>query len=118
MVLFRILKDVVPTSVDYNFSKDKTFSGTVTVSIGGRQYTYDMSNVKTSIIDKSDVYARIQIEGVFIVPQPFVLNAISFGGELTRVSLGDIGINLPLGGYYVRAVITIQSPQEFDLFVA
>ncbi len=118
MVLFRILKDIVPTSTEYNFTKDRTFSGTVTVSIGGRPYNYDMTHVRTSIIEYTDTYSRVQIEGVFIVPQPFILQRISMGGDLTRVELGDMSISLPLGGYYVRVTVTLQSPQEFDLFVS
>ena len=118
MVLFKILKDIIPTSMKYNITKDTNFSGSVTVSIGGNLYNYNITNVKTSIIDQSDTYGVVQIEGVFIVPQPFTLQRIDFGGNLTRVTLGDMSIQLPLGGYYVRATVTIQSPQTFDFFVS
>lgn len=127
MVLFKITKDVVPTSLDYVITKNQTYGGSASVQIGTAVMDVPMINVKVTTVDKSDVYAKIRIEGVYMVPQAFILRAIEAGGyiqdqqgrqyPLTAYRIGDLALQLPLGGYYVSATITIQAPQTFDLFV-
>lgn len=126
MVLFAIDKDIVPTSFDYVFSKNTIFRGVATVTLRAnmQRAQYQIVGVKVTPVEKTDTYVKIRIEGMFIVPQDFYLNGIELGGyidertSLTAVNLGNMNIALPVGGYYVSVVVIIQSPQNFDFYVA
>lgn len=126
MVLFAVDKDVVPTSFDYVFSKNAVFKGVASVTIRAnmQRAQYQIVGVKVTPVEKTDTYVKIRIEGMFIVPQEFYLNGIELGGyidektPLTAVSLGNMNISLPVGGYYVSVVVILQSPQNFDFYVA
>lgn len=126
MVLFAIDKDIVPTSFDYVFSKNTIFRGVATVTLRAnmQRAQYQIVGVKVTPVEKTDTYVKIRIEGMFIVPQDFYLNGIELGGyidertPLTAVNLGNMNIALPVGGYYVSVVVIIQSPQNFDFYVA
>ena len=131
VVLFAIDKDVLPTALDYSLARNETYKGQVTVTIDNNRVTYPIVAVKVSAVDKSNVYAKIRIEGLFVVPRDFSLNELELGGYRTivtdrgtvevphtAVKLGGMAVPLARGGYYISVTVTLQSPANFDFYVA
>jgi len=126
MVLFNILKDVPHTGLMYAITKPNLYQGRVTVTVGNARQDINTAPPEVTVLDNTPTYSRIKIETLFVMPSAFTLNAFEIGGYIQQgntttpiavVRVEGLSMNLPFGSYYITAVISLQTPQNFDFFI-
>lgn len=126
MVLYDITQDIPNTGLMYVYTKISKISGyvNITYTTNNQNVNINMASVRVTVVTNTPLYSQVKIEGSYISPLPHVLNRFEFGGyagdgtPLIVTNLSNIGLRLPAGSYYITAVISLQTPANFDFFVS